>query len=45
MLTGTYLIGFYVILYWFPAYLSPLVWMVEPIAQFLSGGAASQWFL
>ena len=45
MLTGTYLIGFYVILYWFPAYLSPLVWMVEPIAQFLSGGPASQWFL
>ncbi len=45
ILTGTYLIGFYVILYWFPAYLSPLVWMVEPIAQFLSGGPASQWFL
>jgi ferredoxin-type protein NapH len=45
MLTGTYLIGFYVILYWFPAYLAPLVWMVEPIAQFLSGGPASQWFL
>ena len=45
MLTGTYLIGFYVILYWIPAYLSPLVWMVEPIAQFLSGGPASQWFL
>ena len=45
MLTGSYLIGFYVILYWFPAYLSPLVWMVEPIAQFLSGGPASQWFL
>ena len=45
MLTGTYLIGFYVILYWFPAYLSPLVWMVEPIAQLLSGGPASQWFL
>lgn len=45
ILTGTYLIEFYVILYWFPAYLSPLVWMVEPIAQFLSGGPASQWFL
>lgn len=45
LLTGSYLIGFYVILYWFPAYLGPLVWMVEPIAQFLSGGPASQWFL
>ena len=45
MLTGTYLILFYVILYWFPAYLASLVWMVEPISQFLSGGPASQWFL
>ena len=45
MLTGTYLILFYVILYWFPAYLAPLVWMVDPISQFLSGGPASQWFL
>lgn len=45
MLTGTYLILFYVILYWFPAYLASLVCMVEPISQFLSGGPASQWFL
>ncbi len=45
LLTGSYLILFYVVLYWFPAYLAPLVWMVEPISQFLSGGPASQWFL
>lgn len=45
ILTGTYLILFYIILYWFPAYLVNLVWMVDPLSQFLSGNSASQWFL
>ncbi|NVJ85689.1 MAG: 4Fe-4S binding protein [Algoriphagus sp.] len=45
MITGSYLILFYVILYWFPAYLVNLVWMVEPISLSLSGNPASQWFL
>ena len=45
MITGGYLILFYVILYWFPAYLVNLVWMVDPLSKILSGGAASQWFL
>lgn len=45
MLTGSFLIFFYVILYWFPAYLVNLVWMVDPISQVLSGNDASQWFL
>ncbi|NVK49280.1 MAG: 4Fe-4S binding protein [Cyclobacteriaceae bacterium] len=45
MVTGTYLILFYVILYWYPAYLVNLVWMVEPISLALSGNPASQWFL
>lgn len=45
MLTGSFLIFFYVVLYWFPAYLVNLVWMVEPISQILSGNGASQWFL
>jgi Pyruvate/2-oxoacid:ferredoxin oxidoreductase delta subunit len=45
MLTGSYLILFYVVLYWFPAYLVGLVWMVEPVSRMLSGGPASQWFL
>ena len=27
LLTGSYLILFYVVLYWFPAYLAPLVWI------------------
>jgi Pyruvate/2-oxoacid:ferredoxin oxidoreductase delta subunit len=45
MLTGTFLIVFYVILYWFPAYLVNLVAMVSPLSELLSGNPASQWFL
>ncbi|WP_375586248.1 4Fe-4S binding protein [Cyclobacterium xiamenense] len=45
ILTGTYLIVFYVVLYWYPAYLSNLVIMVDPLSQALSGAPASQWFL
>ncbi|MHA7128944.1 4Fe-4S binding protein [Algoriphagus namhaensis] len=45
MLTGTFLILFYVVLYWFPAYLANAVWMVSPLSEILSGNPASQWFL
>ncbi len=45
IITGTFLILFYIILYWFPSYLVNLVWMVSPISELLSGESASQWFL
>ncbi|WP_163378785.1 4Fe-4S binding protein [Cyclobacterium sp. SYSU L10401] len=45
IITGTYLIGFYVILYWYPEYLANLVIMVDPLSYLLSGNPASQWFL
>ncbi len=45
MLTGSFLIIFYVILYWFPAYLVNLVSMVSPLSELISGNPASQWFL
>jgi polyferredoxin len=45
IITGTYLILFYVILYWFPEYMVNLVIMVDPISKALSGNEASQWFL
>jgi ferredoxin-type protein NapH len=45
ILTGTYLIIFYVVLYWYPAYLINLTEMVNPISLWLSGNPASQWFL
>lgn len=45
MLTGSFLILFYIVLYWFPAFMVNLVWMVDPISRMLSGNPASQWFL
>jgi len=42
---GVYLIGFYVLLYWSPQFLSPWITMVSPISEALSGNPASQWFL
>ena len=40
-----YLVGFYVILYFFPHYLTNAIILVDPISEFLSGNAASRWFL
>jgi ferredoxin-type protein NapH len=45
IITGTWLILFYIILYWFPEYLTNLVLMVDPLSIALSGNPASQWFL
>ncbi|MFD2202467.1 4Fe-4S binding protein [Shivajiella indica] len=45
ILTGGYLILFYVILYWFPEYMTNLVIMVDPLSRAISGNEASQWFL
>ncbi|MEZ4956166.1 MAG: 4Fe-4S binding protein [Saprospiraceae bacterium] len=43
--TGIYLIGFYILLYWNPQFLTPWITMVSPISEALSGNPASQWFL
>jgi len=43
--TGIYFIGFYILLYWTPAYISNWIAIVDPVSKVLSGGAASQWFL
>ena len=45
ILAGTYLIGFYVLLYWFPHHIIPWVTMVSPIKEAIFGTPASQWFL
>lgn len=45
ILTGTFLILFYIVLYWFPQWISPLILIFDPISQALNGGPASQWFL
>ena len=45
IITGTYLIGFYILLYWKPEYMTNWIIMVDPISEKLSGNPASQWFL
>jgi len=42
---GLLLIGFYVLLYWYPIKMISLINLVDPISRSLSGNAASQWFL
>ncbi|MBI1184467.1 4Fe-4S binding protein [bacterium] len=45
ILTGSLLITFYIILYWFPYYLVEWILITEPFAHWLSGGTSSQWFV
>jgi polyferredoxin len=45
MITGLYLIGFYVLLYWAPQHLTPWMRMSDPLSRALNGGLASQWFV
>lgn len=41
---GGLLIAFYIILYWYPEYMTPWMILVDPISKLLNGGPASQWF-
>jgi polyferredoxin len=45
VLTGTLLIGFYLLLYWAPQHITGWMHIVDPIRRALSGNEASQWFL
>lgn len=45
IILGTFLIAFYIFLYWFPEYLTNWVLLVDPLSRTLSGNPASQWFL
>lgn len=45
ILTGTYLILFYVVLYYYPQYMTGWVIMVDPISQLLKGSGAGPFFL
>lgn len=45
ILTGLGLIVFYIVLYWFPAYIANWVIMLDPLSKMLSGNEASEWFL
>ncbi len=45
LVTGLFLIGFYILLYFFPQYITNWTLMLDPISKSLSGAPASQWFL
>lgn len=45
IITGIFLISFYVLLYWFPAYIANWTLLLDPLSRMISGQPASQWFL
>ena len=45
ILLGTYLIGFYMLLYWWPEYIVNLIILLDPLSHFLRQAPADQWFL
>jgi polyferredoxin len=45
IIVGSYLIAFYILLYWYAEYITSWVWLVEPVSLALSGKPADQWFL
>ncbi len=45
IMTGIYLIGFYLFLYWSPEYIVNWIVLVDPVSNALNGGNASRWFL
>lgn len=45
VITGIYLVGFYILLYWIPQHITGWIVMVSPVSEVLNGGAASRWFL
>lgn len=45
VIAGTYMLGFYVLLYWAPSYVANWVEMVNPLSEMISGNSASRWFL
>ena len=42
---GSWLISFYILLYFYPEYLVSWTILVDPVSKALNGGPASQWFL
>jgi ferredoxin-type protein NapH len=45
VLTGTWLIMFYILLYFYPHYMTNWIIMVDPVSIFLKGSEAGQFFL
>lgn len=44
-MTGVFISGFYICLYWYPEPLAGLISILDPLSVFLRGRPADQWFL
>jgi ferredoxin-type protein NapH len=42
---GVLLTGFYVVLYWYPQYMTGLVLLFDPLSKFFTGHPADSWFV
>jgi ferredoxin-type protein NapH len=42
---GVLLTGFYIVLYWYPQYMTGLVQLFDPLSKFLTGHSADSWFV
>lgn len=45
IMLGTFLIVFYIVLYFYPEYMTEWIIMVDPVSEFLKGGEAGRFFL
>ena len=45
IITGSFLIVFYILLYFYPEYMTPWIITVDPISEMLNGGEAGRFFL
>jgi len=45
IILGAFLISFYIVLYWFPAWIAEWSLITDPLSYALTGGPSSQWFL
>jgi len=45
ILTGFYLVGFYILMYFYPDFIVNWTYILDPISKSLSGNPASQWFV
>lgn len=45
IILGSMMIGFYILLYFFPQYISNWILMLDGLSELMNGGKASQWFL
>jgi Pyruvate/2-oxoacid:ferredoxin oxidoreductase delta subunit len=44
IILGAMIMGFYIMLYWYPEFIAPWIVMVDPISLMINGNLATEWF-